>query len=109
MNGQLLYEEVGKLIASRRRQLGQKQDDIAKLAGVSRASLANIEVGRQRVLLHQLYNIARALQFDGPQPLLPTMRAESVNDLPMSRSVTSKQAAQLEQLISSASKKAGRP
>jgi DNA-binding XRE family transcriptional regulator len=37
------------------------QDDLAKRVGLSRASIANIEVGRQRVLLDDVEKFANAL------------------------------------------------
>ena len=40
------------------------------MLGISRGSLANIETGRQSVLVHQLYKFAAALQLT-PFDLLP--------------------------------------
>jgi transcriptional regulator with XRE-family HTH domain len=40
--------------------------------GLSRASIANIETGRQRIPLHHLYTLARALKVD-VYALLPTL------------------------------------
>lgn len=40
------------------------QERLAVLIGMSRASLANIETGRQTVLIHHLYRIAEQLQLD---------------------------------------------
>lgn len=61
MNEDALYRAVGKAIAIRRDELGFTQSDIAKKVGLSRASLANIETGRQKILLHYLYQIAAEL------------------------------------------------
>lgn len=38
---------------------------------MSRASLANIETGRQKILLHYLYRIAAVLDLDRIEALLP--------------------------------------
>ena len=38
---------------------------------MSQASLANIEAGRQQVLVHHLYAIANALDLDSPTVLMP--------------------------------------
>ena len=46
------------------------QQGLATAAGVSRASIVNIENGRHRVQLHVLYDIARALGVS-PSELLP--------------------------------------
>ena len=71
MDEKLLYTLVGKRVAGFRKALGLKQEDVAKRLGISRASLANMEVGRQRLLVHQLYGLADALGLDGPEDLLP--------------------------------------
>jgi len=71
-----LYRELGRAIKSRRKHLEVTQDSVARRAGMSRASLANIEVGRQKVLVHQLYYLAAALELDSPARLLPVGRIE---------------------------------
>lgn len=72
MDETALYKEIGRRLAARRRRLNQTQTAVAAQAGVSRASLANIELGRQAVLPHQLYRLADALSLDGLSSLLPT-------------------------------------
>lgn len=57
----LLYKRLGTIIKERRRQLGLTQEHLSKQLGISRASLANVETGRQRVLVHQLYRLAEKL------------------------------------------------
>lgn len=65
-----LYQEIGKNI--RRHRKGRRtQAQLAAEIGISRASLANIEAGRQQVLVHYLYSIASALDLDSPTSLLP--------------------------------------
>lgn len=101
MNETQFYQDLGSLIASRRGALGLGQSEIAKRAGISRASLANMEVGRQRVLLHQLYKVAAALELDNPQYLLPTIASSPTQSLSMGGAqLTAKQQAQIEQLLS---------
>ena len=63
-------------------------DSAAQLAaeiGISRASLANIEAGRQQVLLHHLFAIADALDLDSPSDLLPAPSPPNADpaDLPL--------------------------
>lgn len=58
------YPKIGSLIRSRRKQLDKTQQEIAAKLGISRASLANIENGRQRLLVHQLYGLASALELE---------------------------------------------
>lgn len=59
-----IYEQIGGIIRSLRRRADQPQEALAGQLGISRATLANIETGRQRVLIHQLYAIAQALRVD---------------------------------------------
>ena len=56
------------------------QEQLAKRVGISRASLANIEAGRQQVLVHHLFALASALDLESPVQLLLTPRAQSRSD-----------------------------
>lgn len=85
-----IYEILGKRIKGLRKNLGQTQDQMAKQMNISRASLANIEAGRQQVLVHHLFAFARALQLKSPAELLPTTTELSRKDfdvvsLPLSK------------------------
>lgn len=71
MNEKELYRRVGRAIADRRNELGLTQEEVARQLGLSRASLANIETGRQKILLHYLYLIATALKVSRVEDLLP--------------------------------------
>jgi transcriptional regulator with XRE-family HTH domain len=64
------YYELGERLARARQAAGLTQREVAERAGVGRPTLANIEKGRQRVLYHQLLDLARALGVD-PRGLLP--------------------------------------
>jgi transcriptional regulator with XRE-family HTH domain len=44
--------------------------------GISRASLANIETGRQNVMIHQLFTFARVLELP-PSDFLPAVDGDS--------------------------------
>lgn len=61
VNPDTIYEHIGGVIKRRRKELGLKQQDLAERLGISRGSLANIETGKQGVLVHHLYNYANAL------------------------------------------------
>lgn len=80
MNIDQIYKDLGKRIRDRRKSLPQTQDQFAKQAGISRASLANIEAGRQRVLVHHLLVFARILRLDSPAQLLPTESSNPPRD-----------------------------
>ena len=58
-----IYIKLSKLIVSRRKELGMTQAQLAKKIKVSRPYLANIEVGRQRIYLHHLLKLERALEY----------------------------------------------
>ena len=74
MRNQALYQQIGWLIASRRAVLGITQAVLAKAVGLSRASIANIEAGRQAVEVALLYDIAAALSC-APGELAPKAQA----------------------------------
>lgn len=70
MNQEAIYKHIGDVIKKRRKHLGLTQEDLSKQLAISRASLANIETGRQNFPVHQLYSIAKALAM-APMDLLP--------------------------------------
>jgi len=59
-----MYEALGQRISKRRKSLGLTQEMLAERADFSRASVASIEAGRQRISLDQLYDLASALELD---------------------------------------------
>lgn len=85
-----LYRAVGALVAAERGVLGLTQDQVAQRTGrrLSRAAVANIESGRQRVAVHHLFDLAHALGVapatllpdEGQIPPLPTQAAEQLRD-----------------------------
>jgi len=66
-----LYEMLGQEIRRRREALKMRQGDLADLVELSRASVTNIELGKQSVLVDQLYKFADALKVK-PADLLPS-------------------------------------
>ena len=68
-----IYREVGRNIRRYRASTHRTQAQLASQIGISRASLANMEAGRQQVLLHHLYAIADALELDSPSVLMPVL------------------------------------
>ncbi len=66
-----LYPRFGQLVRRHRERLGLNQAEIGQAIGLTRASIANIETGRQRIPLHHLYRLARVLKVD-VHALLPT-------------------------------------
>jgi transcriptional regulator with XRE-family HTH domain len=79
-----------------------KQEALAGELGISRGSLANIETGRQSILVHQLYKFAAKLQltpFDLlPQPSTDAFRLESAS-LPLPDDLKAQQKEQIARLF----------
>ncbi|UVI39671.1 helix-turn-helix transcriptional regulator [Qipengyuania spongiae] len=71
MDERAIYVALGEAVLVRRKHLGLTQAQVAKKVGVSRESIANIEAGRQRVLLHHVYGLARALDLKVITDLIP--------------------------------------
>ena len=83
-----LYEALGRLVRQHRERLGMSQETLAQAIELSRASVANIETGRQRIPLHHIYRLARALKVEAGA-LLPRAKRHvaGVLDRPISASV----------------------
>jgi transcriptional regulator with XRE-family HTH domain len=64
MESKQLYQAIGALIREHRKRHGLTQERLAKQIGMSRAAIANIEAGRQQLLVHQLYDIASVFELD---------------------------------------------
>ena len=71
MSDMELYCRLGRAVASRRAALDLTQSDIAEKLGLSRASLANLENGRQRIMVHQLFALVNALRLHSILDLVP--------------------------------------
>jgi transcriptional regulator with XRE-family HTH domain len=97
-----IYKHIGAVIRARRKTLGLKQEDLAKALGISRGSLANVETGRQNVLVHQLYNYAAALTLSPfdllPQPAIDHGRAERT-ELPLPDDLKAQQKEQIARIF----------
>jgi len=65
-----IYKRFGTQVRDRREALGLTQLQLSARIGLTRGSVANIEAGRQSVMLHQFLAIAAALQL-APELLLP--------------------------------------
>jgi transcriptional regulator with XRE-family HTH domain len=111
-----IYKTFGRAIATKRKRLNLTQAELAGRVGMSRASVANIEGGRQNVLLHHVYSLAAALKFDRISDLLPALSKPSTEEdfdvILSDENMTARSKAQINDLIASAlaqrgSKKAG--
>lgn len=89
MGVERIYKTLGIRIRDLRKSLGLTQDRLAKQVGISRASLANIERGKQQVLVHHLFALADGLQLESPAQLLLApqrggRKRSAAADLPLS-------------------------
>jgi transcriptional regulator with XRE-family HTH domain len=68
-----IYAVFGRHLKELREKRKMAQEELATLSGLTRSSIANVENGKQRVLLHQVVQFAEALnvKFDD---LIPTLR-----------------------------------
>lgn len=97
-----IYKKIGSLIRDRRKTLGLKQEVLAKALNISRGSLANVETGRQGILVHQLYRFAQELELS-PFDLLPQPPAQprtEVSELPLPDDLKAKQKLQIAEFFS---------
>ena len=82
--GEALYSAIGQLVRAARRHAGLTQDVVAGRVGLTRASINNIEHGRQKILVHTLFDLADALGV-APAALLPPLASDQhlpESDLP---------------------------
>lgn len=102
MNEWSIYSALGEAVAIRRKAMSLTQAQVAAKVGISRASVANIESGRQKVLLHQVYLLAEALKLPSIMALLPKslLRGESDLAVPISRDdISKRQKAQVSDVL----------
>lgn len=66
----------GEQLAARRRNAGLTQQQLAELVGMSRSAIANIESGKQGVVLTTIFMLADALGVV-PTELIPLVTLES--------------------------------
>lgn len=102
MNTELLYRHIGTTIKQKRKKLEWTQEELARRMAMSRAALANIETGRQNVLVHQLYGFATALGLR-VEDLLPQADkveiASSPSDFPLPKNLSRVQKEQITRLL----------
>ncbi len=75
------YKDLGKRIQGARDRAGLTQQDVADrlIPKVTRASIANMESGKQRILCHTLVALSAVLSMQ-PEELLPSVTASSAAD-----------------------------
>ena len=71
------YVAVGKKISEARRRFPKTQEALAADLSVNRATVVNIERGRQQLLLHTIVRIARSLNVT-TESLIPEFSFEGI-------------------------------
>ena len=67
-----IYRELGERVSQLRESNGKlTQQELGSRVGMSRATVASIEAGRQNVSLEQLYSLAEALSVESLSELIP--------------------------------------
>lgn len=61
---ELLYFVLGKRIKAAREKANLRQVDLAEKVGLTRTSIVNIEQGKQRIQLVEIYRVAMALEIE---------------------------------------------
>lgn len=64
VNKDILYRQIGERIRTFREAKQISQEELARRVGLSRAAVVNIEKGRQRLLVDQIFTFAGALSID---------------------------------------------
>jgi len=80
MDQKRLYKDIGGLVRTHRKRRGLTQEVLSQQIGISRAALANIEAGRQQLVVHQLYMASHALEMSIDE-LLPPVSFDADLDL----------------------------
>ncbi|WCM26340.1 helix-turn-helix domain-containing protein [Sphingomonas sp. QA11] len=86
MEDAALYREFGRRIAARRSEMKLTQATLGNRVDMSRASIANIERGKQHLPLHQVYRLTEALDLAAVTDLLPPLlvtAAPAPSDVPI--------------------------
>lgn len=97
-----LYLFIAQRIRAARIEADLTQEELANELGLSRASVVNIELGNQRILLHHLYLIAMATNVDILY-FLPSITGEELMNLP-SATVTTKEKEKFSRSVKNAKK-----
>ena len=87
-----VYNVIGRRIRETRRKRGISQATLAEHVGLNRTSIANIESGKQKLLVHTLYLFSDALAISvqdllempsaAPAPTQDFAELELPNDIP---------------------------
>lgn len=71
------YQNIGNKIKALREKANHKQEDFSKLLGLSRASIVNIEKGRQTPSIFLIWKLSKIFDLDIEYFLIDNYRKES--------------------------------
>lgn len=80
METDAIYKLFGARLSGARKEAGLTQEQLSDRVGLSRASIANIEAGRQRIGLHLALELSVAVEAQSVADLLPTDFMRPAND-----------------------------
>ena len=93
-----IYYETGRRIRAARKHAKMTQENLAAKVSLTRTSLTNIEMGRQRFLFHTIIDIAKALKIS-PSDLMPEI--DSIPEVPHVTDALEEQPSNVQQWIRS--------
>lgn len=99
VDDQALYADVGRRIRDARLRQNLTQDALASAISLTRTSITNIEKGRQKILLHTLFDVAGVLGVE-PTSLLP--QPKQTNELEVETKMPAGLSQKTQKLIESA-------
>lgn len=76
----VIYRAFGSKVARRRRELRLTQQQVADAIRTSRATVANVEKGKHKLPLHQVYRLTLALGLRDVAALLPPLPAGAAEE-----------------------------
>ena len=72
INQDRLYSHIGEQLKMHREKIGITQSELAERVQLERTSITNIERGKQKLPIHVLFGVCRALGVN-PSEVLPRM------------------------------------
>lgn len=76
-----LYRVFGSRLRALREEKSVTQEELARRVDLSRTSITNIEKGRQRIMLHQVVELAEALETDVGALIPPATQTDTEEPL----------------------------
>lgn len=83
---QRFYTEFGRLLREKRIAGKLTQQAVAERVGLNRTSVTNIELGKQHIPLHMLFELASAVS-TSPDQLLPSKKFATQDSTPLNEAI----------------------